>query len=153
LTDPIAQGFARDLPSTSPKAVASIRSPTSAHLVEQHHIREAECAEVGHLAAQFVLDGLRGCTERFVGGGENHVREQLGVVRVDRARVDRDLHELAGAVCLHRDHAAARRGLADLALRLLLGAHHLLLICCACFISAFMSSFMSCPPLRLHRGR
>ena len=60
-------------------------------------------------------------------GGENHVREQLGVVRVDRARVDRDLHELAGAVCLHRDHAAARRGLADLALRLLLGAHHLLL--------------------------
>ena len=58
--------------------------------------------------------------ERLVHGREHEVGEELRVVRVDRARVDRDRDDLARAVRLHGHHAAAGRGLDDLARRLLL---------------------------------
>src|SRR3954447_3538160 len=73
-----------------------------------------------------LLQAARG-TDRLVHGGEHHVREQLGVVRIDRLRIDLDRFDLAGAVRGDGDHAAARAGLHRLVLELALRLLHLLL--------------------------
>src|SRR5581483_8256009 len=57
----------------------------------------------------------------------DHVLEQLGVLGVDRLRVDLDLAELARSRGLHGDHPTARGRLDGLARELLLYAQHLLL--------------------------
>ena len=67
---------------------------------------------------------LLGGAQRLVGGGEDHVLQELGVVGIDGLGSDRDRldHEVAGD--LDGDHAAAGRGLDLLVLELLLGGHH-----------------------------
>src|SRR4051794_37523899 len=72
-----------------------------------------------------LLGALGGRADRLVGGGEDHVLEELDVVGIDRLGVDDDLLDLHRAADLHGHHAPARRGLDDLVAKLLL---HLLLL-------------------------
>ena len=51
---------------------------------------------------------------------EYEIGQELGVVRIDRLRIDRDRDDFACAVCLDGHHAASGRCLDDLARRLLL---------------------------------
>src|SRR5919204_6307468 len=67
---------------------------------------------------------LRGA-QSLVHRCNDHVLEQLGIVRVDRLRVDVDLLDLAAAGSGDRDHAAACGCLDGLVLELLLGLLHL----------------------------
>src|SRR5205823_13380798 len=69
---------------------------------------------------------LRG-TESLVHGRDDHVREHLGVVGVDRLWIDCDLLDLAAAGRDHLDHPAARGRLDGLVLQLVLRLLHLLL--------------------------
>ena len=83
-------------------------------------------AEPGRRAHLRLRERLRRA-ERLVDGGEHHVLEQLGVVGVDRLRIDLDLADLARAGRLDGDDAAARRRLDRLVRELVLHAGHLLL--------------------------
>src|SRR5919204_175749 len=91
--------------------------------------REAQRAQVhaAGQAAELGLLELLGGPQGLVGGGEDHVLQQLGIVGIDRLGRDRDRldHEIARD--LDGDHPAARRGLDLLVLELLLGSHHVLL--------------------------
>src|SRR5436190_11896086 len=78
-------------------------------------------------AAELRLLQAAGRTDRLVDRCEHHVGEQLGVVRVDRLRVDLDLLDLAGAGRSDRHHAAARTRLDRLLLEVVLCLLHLLL--------------------------
>src|SRR5439155_2033049 len=78
-------------------------------------------------AAELRLHQAARRAERLVDRGEDHVLEDLGIAWIDRFGVDLDLFDLAGAVCGHGDHAAARRRLDGLLRELALCLLHLLL--------------------------
>ena len=81
----------------------------------------------GHQSGHLRLHEPARRAERLVDRREDHVREELGVVGVDRPGVDRDRDHLARAVCLHRHHPAPGGSLDDLGRGLLLGLDELFL--------------------------
>ena len=77
----------------------------------------------------FIFASTLACAARSASfaAAMHQVGEQLGIVRVDRLRVDAKLLDLAARARDDGDHAAARRGLGGLLRRLLLQLLHLLL--------------------------
>ena len=154
-----ARGSRRHVASRSPPSPnrarvseTSVRRPRD--LVEQHlHPGEAECAEVGHLAAQIRprpparLHGALRWRRREP--CPRAARGRPGRPRAGRSDLQSSPAPFAFTVTMPPPAEASRTSpFASSWARTICSC-----ICCACFISAFMSSFMSCPPLRLRRGR
>src|SRR3954447_2077376 len=81
----------------------------------------AESSDAAHAARGQLLCRAK----RLVDGRRDHVLEELGVLGIDRLRVDLDLTQVHVARHRHLDHAAAGARLDDLLLELLLGLGHL----------------------------
>src|SRR4029079_673038 len=107
----------RPLPVASPARLsaaepAARRSPRSQ--AGQPEMAQATEVEAGSCTAELALGELLGHAQRLVDRREDHVGEDLDILRVDGRRVDLDLAQLQVAADLDGDHAAARRSLDDL---------------------------------------
>ena len=60
--------------------------------------------------AHFRIGNVLGLAERLVGGGQNHVLQQLRVGRIERLRINLDGRDGAVALGDHLDRAAAAGG-------------------------------------------
>ena len=94
------------------------------NLLLSHHPREIEA---GGGFAHFGVGDFLGLSQRMIGGGENHVLEQLRIRGVDRLWINFDGTEAAVAFCRDLDRAAAAGGFDRARGELRLNLLHLLL--------------------------